>query len=246
LREVVSGVGILAQPRRRSTWLWSRVGGDAIDLALLGSALTLGSGSRARVAAATAAVVGVTALDVACSRRLSTHPEARGGMLRVRESIVINRSPQELYQFWRNLENLPKFMEHLKAVQNIDDKRSHWVADGPGGLDVEWDAEIVNDRPNEWLAWRSIGGDVENSGLVRFERGGHGTLVKVEMRYQPPGGIVGAAAAKLMGKAPEQQIRKELRRLKQLLETGEIATTEGQPAGRRSPGAALLTRGMTS
>lgn len=245
-REIISGIGILSQPRRRSVWLWSRVGGDAVDLALLGSALAAGRGSRTRVAAATATVAGVTALDVMASRRLSGNAQARGGLLRIQESIAINRSPQELYGFWRNLENLPAFMEHLRSVRNIDDKRSHWIAAGPGGMDVEWDAEIVNDRPNEWIAWRSVGGDVENSGLVRFERGPHGTLVKVEMRYQPPGGVVGAAIAKLMGRAPEQQIRKELRRLKQLLETGEIATTEGQPSSRHSAGASLLTQGAPS
>lgn len=157
--------------------------------------------------------------------------------IRVEKSVTIfNKSPEELYRFWRNFENLPTFMKHLKSVQVIDSTRSHWVASAPLGEVVEWDAEIIRDQENELIAWASVeGADVDNSGFVRFKPApvGRGTEVKVVMEYNPPGGAVGAAVAKLFGKEPEQQIAGELRRFKMLMEAGEIATTEGQPSCRR-------------
>lgn len=156
--------------------------------------------------------------------------------IRVEKTVTIfNKSPEELYQFWRNLENLPTFMKHLKSVQVLSDTRSHWVASAPMDKQVEWDAEIVTDRPNQLIAWTSVeGADVDNSGFVRFQPGrtGRGTEVKVVMEYSPPAGVVGATIAKLFGKEPEQQISDELRRFKMLMEAGEIATTEGQPSCR--------------
>jgi uncharacterized membrane protein len=126
-------------------------------------------------------------------------------------------------------------MDHLESVEVIDDKRSRWAAKGPAGKRAEWEAEITEDRPNELIAWRSTASStVENSGYVRFEPapGGRGTLVRVELNYLPPGGILGATIAKLLGEEPELQLKDDLRRLKQLMEAGEIVTTEGQPAGR--------------
>lgn len=152
-----------------------------------------------------------------------------------KSATIFNKSPEELYKFWRNLENLPTFMKHLKSVQVIDQTRSHWVANAPLGESVEWDAEIVQDQENQLIAWASVeGADVENSGFVRFQPAptGRGTEVKVVMEYVPPGGTIGAAIAKLFGEEPEQQIGDELRRFKMLMEAGEIATTEGQPSGR--------------
>ncbi|HVG39135.1 MAG TPA: SRPBCC family protein [Pyrinomonadaceae bacterium] len=157
--------------------------------------------------------------------------------IRVSQSVTINRSPEELYQFWHNFENLPHFMNHLEAVQTTGDKRSHWVAKAPAGTTVEWDAEIINDKPNELIAWRSLAGaDVDNSGSVRFERGpeGRGTQVRVEIQYSPPGGVIGATIAKLFGEEPNQQVQEDLRRFKQVMEAGEIPTTEGQSSGRAS------------
>ncbi|MBE9181612.1 SRPBCC family protein [Oculatella sp. LEGE 06141] len=154
--------------------------------------------------------------------------------IRVEKSVTIQRSPEELYQFWRNLENLPTFMKHLKSVQVVSDLRSHWVANAPLGNDLAWDAEIITDRPNQLIAWASVeGADIDNSGFVRFQPApaGRGTEVKVVMEYNPPGGAVTAAIAKLFGEEPEQQIGDELRRFKMLMEAGEIATTEGQPRG---------------
>ena len=234
LREVAAGVGILSQSRPTG-WLWGRVGGDAMDLALLGSALATGQTARSRVVAATAAVAGVTALDVACSQRFRNNPDAQVGLIRFRKSLIISKSPEEIYSFWRNFENLPRFMPHLYAVRDLGNNRTHWVAKGPAGKTVEWDAEMVRDQPNKLIAWRSCeGADVDSRGTVRFEAapGNRGTILKVEMEYRPPAGVLGASIAKLFGQAPEKQVKVDLLRLKQLLETGVIATTEGQPAGR--------------
>jgi uncharacterized membrane protein len=239
-REITSGIGILAGRQPNSNWMWSRVGGDAIDLALLGAAFRQSfrqrRPNRNKLAMATAAVAGVTALDAIFSRRLSRLNGARGaGVIRMAQSVTINRSPEEIYRFWRDLQNLPRFMKHLESVRATGDKRSHWAAKAPAGRTVEWDAEITEDRPNELIAWRSLeGADVDSVGHVRFERapGGRGTIVKVEMQYSPPAGRVGATVAKLLGVGPEWRIKDDLRRFKQLMEVGEIITTEGQPAGR--------------
>lgn len=253
-RELASGIGILTQ-RKPNAGVWSRVGGDAIDLALLGTALASPKAQRGRLATTAAAVAGVTALDLFCSQQLSLRANAHtpGSAMRVTQAITINRSPEELYQFWRNFQNLPRFMKHLQAVQlhdatagasaaatlgqAADAQRSHWVARGPAGTTVEWDAEIIEDQPNELIAWRSLeGADVDNTGSVRFERapGGRGTVVRVKMQYAPPAGVLGATVAKLFGQDPAWQIKDDLRRFKQVMETGEIITTVGQPAGRSS------------
>lgn len=154
---------------------------------------------------------------------------------KVEKSITINRSPEELYRFWRNFENLPRFMNHLESVKTIEGNRSHWVAKAPAGSTVEWDAEIYNEKENELIAWRSLeGADVDNAGSVRFEpaTGGRGTVVRVTLKYDPPAGPLGALVAKLFGEEPSQQIEEDLRRFKQVMEAGEAATTEGQSSGR--------------
>jgi uncharacterized membrane protein len=155
--------------------------------------------------------------------------------IRVEKSITINKSPEELYRFWRNFENLPRFMNHLESVQTTGEGRSHWVAKAPAGSTVEWDAEVYNEKEGELIAWRSLdGADVDNAGSVRFEPAinGRGTTVRVTLRYDPPGGALGAAVARLFGENPEQQVEEDLRRFKQVMETGEVTTTEGQPSGR--------------
>lgn len=157
--------------------------------------------------------------------------------IHVNKTVTINRSPEELYSFWRNFENLPRFMNHLESVKVTSDNRSHWVAKAPAGSTVEWDAEIINEKENELIAWRSLeGADVDNSGSVRFQKAqnGQGTEIKVEIQYTPPGGILGAAFAKLFGEEPQQQVDGDLRRFKQLMEAGEIPTTQGQSSGRAS------------
>ena len=227
LREITAGIGILTE-RKPATWVWARVAGDALDMAALDVALMSGDTDKGRLAAAMAAVVGVTALDLYTAQRLST-PRGRHGGVTAINTVTINRSPEEIYRFWRDFQNLPRFMSHLESVRVIDDKRSHWVAKAPAGTTVEWDAEIVEDRPDQLIAWRSLeGADVDNYGMVRFDRapGGRGTEVRVEVEYNPPAGALGAAIAKLFGEAPEQQIKGDVRRLKQVLEIGEIVHSD--------------------
>lgn len=155
--------------------------------------------------------------------------------IRVEKTVTIDKSAEELYNYWHNFENLPTFMKHVRSVQVLDMRRSHWVANAPLGQTIEWDADIINDQPNQLIAWASEeGAQVNNSGFVRFSPapGDRGTEVKVVMEYNVPGGMVTAEIAKLFGEEPEQQIGDELRRFKQLMETGEIATIEGQSRGQ--------------
>ncbi len=155
--------------------------------------------------------------------------------IKVEKSVTVNRPAAELYRYWRNFENLPRFMDHLESVRNTSEKRSHWVAKAPAGTTVEWDAEVINEKENELIAWRSLeNADVDNAGSVRFQEapGGRGTEVRVSLEYDPPGGVIGAAIAKLFGEAPDQQIQEDLRRFKQVMEAGERPTTEGQTSGR--------------
>ncbi|MCY6491248.1 SRPBCC family protein [Leptolyngbya sp. GGD] len=152
--------------------------------------------------------------------------------LKVEKTVTIRKSAEELYNYWHNFENLPTFMKHVKSVTVTDGRRSHWIANAPLGQSVEWDADIIKDEPNHLIAWASAeNAEVNNSGFVRFSPapGDRGTEVKVVLEYDIPGGRVSAAIAKLFGEEPEQQIGDELRRFKQLMEAGEIATTEGQP-----------------
>lgn len=151
--------------------------------------------------------------------------------VRVETTVTINTSPAELYRFWRNFENLPRFMEHLEAVQVKDDTHSHWKARGPAGKSVEWDAVIINDIANEVIAWKSTDAQIANAGSVRFREGpgGRGTEVTVNLEYDPPAGKMGALVAKLFGEEPTQQVQDDLRRFKQVMEAGEIPTTDGQP-----------------
>ena len=158
--------------------------------------------------------------------------ETRG--IHVERAITIGKSPEEVYTFWRNLPDLPRFMDHLKSVDVTGEKTSHWVAKAPAGREVAWDAEIIVDEPNERIAWRSLpDADIENAGTVRFltAPGGRGCEVHVTLQYYPPAGVLGSTIAKLFGEEPSIQITDDLRRLKRLMETGEIPTTEGQPHG---------------
>lgn len=149
--------------------------------------------------------------------------------------VTIDKSPEELYRFWRNFENLPRFMQHLQSVSVIDAIHSHWVANAPAGQSVEWNAEILNDRPNQLIAWRSVGdSQIGNAGSVHFTSapGNRGTEVKVVLEYDPPAGRLGSLLAKLFGEEPDQQVREDLRHFKEIMESGEIPTTQGQPAAR--------------
>ena len=233
LREIASGIAILTSPGSALP-VWARAGGDIMDLAFLGRGLRDDTNERGRVAAATAAVAGVTVLDVLTGRRLSGEDgrrrsghSARGGV-HVTRAITINRPRDEVYRFWRDFENLPRFMEHLESVRVLGQTRSHWEAKAPAGTSVEWDAEIVDDRPGELIAWRSLpDGDVPNLGSVRFlDAPGGGTELQVELRYDPPGGKLGSLVAKLFGEDPGLTLASDLRRLKQVIEVGEVLLSD--------------------
>lgn len=158
----------------------------------------------------------------------------------VERSMTINRPRDQLFRIWRNFENLPRFMKHLKSVRVDPDsngKRSHWVALAPIDRTIEWDSEVVEERENELLAWKSLPGSlVESMGRVEFKDApaGRGTILQVSMQYNPVAGSMGAAFAKLFGREPGQEIHEALHHFKQMMETGEIATVEGQPSGRSS------------
>jgi uncharacterized membrane protein len=242
LREIITGLGILAHRRQRTSWVRSRVAGDALDLALLGSVFFLqGRRNPNRLLATTGAVAGIALVDWVASEWMS-HAEPgvaeEEKLVHLSGSIVINKPPEVVYEFWHNLENLPRFMKYLKEVRMEGERRSHWTAEAPGGVVLEWDAETTEDVPNQRIAWRSLpGGDLETSGSVTFKPApaNRGTVVRVEMEMSCHAPIARSNGffARLMGKVPEQHLQNDLRRLRQWLETGEIARTEGQPAGRR-------------
>lgn len=151
----------------------------------------------------------------------------------VEEATIVNRPAAELYRFWRSLENLPRFMQHLESVEVISETLSRWRARGPGGAIVEWNAEIINEVPNRLIAWRSLeGSDVISAGSVHFDDAGNGrgTRIRVRLQYSPPGGKIGAAVVRLLGRDAATEIREDLRQFKQVLDAGEAATTE--EAGR--------------
>jgi uncharacterized membrane protein len=241
-RELTAGIGILTQ-RDRAPWLWSRVIGDTFDLAGLSLALAR-RGRRGRAAVALAAVAGVTALDMLAALRLTgsragrTLPGVSGQTdIYLERSIAVSKSPEECYRFWRSFENLPRFMQSLESVRQLDERRSRWVAKGPMATRLEWTSEITADRPGEEVAWRTLDDSgAANAGSVRFEvaPAGRGTIVRVSLHYSPRGGALGAGLVRLLGHDPQSRIREDLRRFKQVMETGEIPTTRGQPAGRRS------------
>jgi uncharacterized membrane protein len=173
-------------------------------------------------------------LAYAAARTISNVSEVARDV-HIETSIAIDRPPEELYAFWRDFKNLPLFMDNLESVTELGANRSRWRAKPTNGTRVEWEAEIINEKENELIAWRSLEpSDVVNAGSVRFQKGpqGHGTYIKVTMNCNPPAGRAGAAIASLFGAGPQQLIRDDLRRFKQLMETGEIATTNGQTSGR--------------
>ncbi len=176
--------------------------------------------------------LGISSVDENNGSHVSV-PYGKG--VRVEKAVTIHAPPEQIYAFWRNFENLPRFMHNLESVSVHEGGRSHWVAKGPAGTKVGWEAEIINEIPNELIGWRSIDGSkVDNAGSVHFTRAGdRGTEVKVVLRYDPPAGVLGATVSKILGEDPAVNVQEDLRRLKMLIETGEIATIEGQPSGRK-------------
>lgn len=243
VRELATGVGILSQ-RNPAPWLWARTVGDVVDLSLLVTGMRPGRRGRARAAFSFTAVAGLLALDALAASHLTKHaghPLVSGVAaptdLYFETSIATTRSPEECYRFWRNIDNLPRFMESLESVQALDERRFHWVGRGPADTTMEWDCEITEDRPGAALAWRTLNGaQVPNAGSVIFEPAPHGrgTIVRLSIHYSPIGGQLNSALARVLRQDPQSQVREDLRRFKQLLESGEIATTLGQPTGRRT------------
>ncbi|MGY1712061.1 SRPBCC family protein [Geodermatophilus sp. SYSU D00758] len=251
-RELLHAVPLLAG---RPAWAWTRVLGDAVDLTAMGVALSSRRGERyRRLRAATVAVGGLALLDVLTAVRAS-RVRRRGpgadlpatppwqGTVEVSAATTVNKPPAEVYGYWRDLTRLPTFMAHVREVRPLDSgRRTRWVAEAPGRRTVQWDAEVVEDRPDRLISWRSLpGARIPNTGTVEFTPapGDRGTEVRVRLAYGQPGGRAGKAVAKLFGEAPDQQVRDDLARFKQVLETGQVVRSAATPEG---PSAARMLR----
>jgi uncharacterized membrane protein len=248
LREMSNGVAILTQPHQ-PTWLWSRVAGDTLDLALLGSAMARGKDPR-RAAGAALAVLGVTMLDLKAARQQQRVTGNHAEMIsdvghqirkepreqRVVKSITINRPRAEVYGFFRDFSNIPRYAKHVDAVEVLSDRRSRWTVKVPGGSAVPFEVELMEERQDARLAWQSTGDSpVDEAGVADFSDapGGRGTEVRIEVVYDPPMGRIGTTIAKLFREEPSQQVGDDLRALKQVLETGDVMVSDGSK--RRGP-----------
>ena len=245
-----SGIGNTIE-RAESHWGEANVGvTDRIASGLAGAALTLYSlrvsgpskaalattGGYLMLRGATGHCVAYHMLRTGTNRPADGEPAVipHGQGIKVVKAVTIMKPASELYTFWRQFDNLPKFMKHLESVTLLEGDKSHWVAKAPMGGTVAWDAEIINDIPNEKIAWRSIEpADIPNAGSVAFKELGveRGTRVTVTLEYNPPGGIIGAAVARIWGEEPHGQIQEDLMRFQALMEAGEIPTITGQPIG---------------
>lgn len=236
VRELLVGAGLLRSDHP-APWLWARVAGDLFDIAVVRGLGRRGERARGWNRVALGTLLAVTVADIAAACAASRGGGAVLGMraIEVHESITVNRPADELYQFWRDLKNLPRFMLHIESVEG-DEERSHWVARGPLGTQCEWDAVMTDDAVGRRIAWRTLeGSEIASDGEVEFVPApkGRGTYVRVHLTVSPPGGALGRQVAQLFGGAPKQVVTHTLRAFKQLMETGEIATTDGQPSGRR-------------
>lgn len=230
-REVGAGIMVLSNPRA-PMGMWSRVAGDGLDLWLLQQALEKKDVDTRRWGPAAAAVLGVTIADLICARQLTAAQDqasAEPRRFHLERVVTINKPIEQVYQFWRDLSNLPRVTRSVEAIEQLGDGRSHWRVRTPAGVAFEWDAEITEDRENERLAWRTTSGRVSHSGSVTFRPapGARGTELRVTLTYEPPGGAMGAGMAWLMDGTLERQIQDDLRRCKQYLETGEVMLSEG-------------------
>jgi uncharacterized membrane protein len=246
-RELAAAAGLL---ERSPLWLWSRVAGDLMDLALLGRALNSSrparglkavlrrtdDSGRTRTAAATAAVAAITAVDVYAAASRSRRAR-RESAVSLTAAVTVTRPRQEVYGRWRQFDALPAFLAHLDDVTVTGRQTSHWRATAPFGRAVEWDAQIIDDVPGERIAWRSLDGSkVRTEGDVQFKPAPdeRDTEVHVALRYAVPGGKRGQVLARYFGEDPRQQLDDDLRRFKQVLETGEVVRSEGAPGGKRA------------
>lgn len=252
MREIATGVGILSGGDP-TPWIWGRVGGDALDLATLAPGLSGDNPQKGNVGLALAAVAGVTALDVLCARQLSEDGQDHAGTddragrrqelggepapdePEVQRSITIEKPADELHRLWREPETLPKVMGHFAEVAPTGEDRARWTVRGPLGPTFEWETEIVEERVGEVVRWTSLpGADPPNAGTLSFRpaTSDRGTVVTLRLRFDPPGGMLGDAVVRLLGGPPAGIVSKSLRYFKSLAETGEIPTTDRQPAAR--------------
>src|SRR5829696_4467725 len=223
-REIASGLGILTQSNP-APWLWSRVGGDAMDLALLRRALSSPQTDHNRVAAATAAVAGIAAVDAFCSTRLTAESGAweqtqampGSGEVHAKAAVTVNAPLAEIFAFWEEFRNLPRFMGDFASVEVSGDRQSRWSLTAPAGVTLEWDVEIVDTTPNQRIAWQTAEGTTLNaSGEVRFRTapGDRGTEVVFDAKFDPPGGELGKKIAGFFAEALGTKIGSDLRRFK--------------------------------
>lgn len=239
IRGLAHGAGLLAG-RRTAPYMWMRVAGDAIDLTALAVAMFRRTGpQRQRVAGMTGALLAITAVDLITAARVTwTGPgRLKGGPMELAGSVTVRKSPADVYDFWRRIENFPRFMAHLESVRVTGERRSHWTVTEPFGRGVEWDAEIVTDVPAERVAWRSNeDAAVPNMGAVLFTAApdGESTEVHAVMVYDIPSGELGRRVAEFFGASPQQQLDDDLRRFKQIMETGEVVRSDGAPSGKRA------------
>jgi uncharacterized membrane protein len=243
-RELLAG-GLLAAAGRPTAGAWSRVVGDGMDLGLLLAGLRSPGARRSRVVGSLAVVGLITMADVLTARALTApasrarhgeRPDEPG--IDLRRAVTVGVEPEQAYATWRDLASLPRFMGHLESVEVTGPRTSRWTAKAPLGRTVSWDAELVAEEPGERLAWRSVpGSQVTNEGEVRFVRAprDQGTEVHVRLRYEPPAGAVGSMVARLLGEEPRQQLADDLHRFEQLLETGTVVRSDGNPTGGRLP-----------
>lgn len=210
---------------------------DRVLSALLGATTLLRMPKRHGVGKAAAATSGIMLLTRAATGHskvydalgVSSARLGEGAGINIDVRMVIMRPREEVYEFWREITNLPLFMRHLCSVEDRGGGVTHWAAHGPHGIPVEWDAQLINEEPGEYLAWQSLPGSrIENAGSVHFKSIGGGTEVTLNMRYRPKGMVAGFAIAKFMNPVTEAEIREDIYRLKQVMETGVDVTTEGQ------------------
>lgn len=231
VREIACAIGILSG-RRPHVWLWGRVVGDVVDVAMLVRSLRSRKANRPKLIATMASVAGILVLDAitaaTLTRRRPGRSEERRGAVHIRRAITVHRPPEIVYRFWQDFENLPRFMVHLDSVR-VANGRSHWRAGGSAGARFEWDAEVSEELPNELLVWRSVpGSEVTTSGKISFVPAvrGQGTEVHVELRYGATSRDLGSRLERLFGNDPETQLENDLRRFKQVIETGDIVHSD--------------------
>jgi uncharacterized membrane protein len=258
VREIASGLGILTQPKP-APWLWARVGGDAMDLALLRRALSSPRADHNRVTAATAAVAGIAAVDALCSTRMTAEDGAptrdqallqESGEVHAKAAVTVNAPLAEVYAFWEDFRSLPRFMGDFASVAVSDDRQSRWSLTAPAGITLDWDVEIVDATSNQRIAWRTAPGTaLDASGEVRFRAapGGRGTEVVFDATFSPPGGELGRKIASFFAEALGTKIGSDLRRFKQLVELGEIVHSDDSliPGPNPAQPPAIVPRGVT-